>query len=490
MSVSRLIYNIASIRDIERYLIQLGISDIELMERAGKAAFIAMQQYWPNVRYLAVICGNGNNAGDGYILARLAQQQNYHVIVYQLDPQVTLQGPALLAQQACQKTGVCIKPFVAAELQHAELIIDAILGIGLKGSLRDPVKTIITAINQTNLPVLALDIPSGLLADTGAVLEVAVKATVTMTFLGIKPGMLTAEGPQYSGNILLDDLATPSNIYQRIKPIAHILPSSSAKTLLPPRIRNAHKGNFGHVLVIGGNYGMAGAVAMTAMAAARVGAGLISVVTRPEHVNSINILQPELLCYGLTKSADIKILLARATVVVIGPGLGKSKWSQACMSLILATNLPLLLDADALNLLAERPKQRANWILTPHPGEAARLLKTDNQTIQADRFAAAKQLQNKYSGVVVLKGAGTIIQTAQSTSICTAGNPGMASAGMGDVLSGVIAGLLAQGLTLVQAAELGVCLHAQAGDLAAVQDGERGLLATDLLPYLRHLVNQ
>lgn len=264
---------------------------------------------------------------------------------------------------------------------------------------------------------------------------------------------------------------------------------SELRKLLPHRERTAYKGDFGHVLVIGGDYGMGGAVRMAGEAAARSGAGLVSVATRTQHIDIVSVMRPELMCHGITKATELKKLIDRATVIVLGPGLGQSDWSQELFHYALIADLPKVLDADALNLLSKQPQKHENWILTPHVGEAARLLKTTTENIQANRPAAVTQLQHQYGGVAVLKGTGTLVCSANNAiGICKAGNPGMASGGMGDVLSGVIGGLLAQGLTLKQAAEMGVCVHATAGDLAAAK-GERGMLALDLMPFLRQLVN-
>jgi len=261
------------------------------------------------------------------------------------------------------------------------------------------------------------------------------------------------------------------------------------ESTFPKRPKDAHKGNFGHVLVVGGNKGMCGAARLAAEAAARIGAGLISVATRTEHILAITAARPELMCHGIQTGADLTPLLARATVLLIGPGLGRDAWAQALYQHALASPLPKVVDADALNLLSVKPTRQNNWILTPHPGEAGRLLGCSLATIQADRVLAAKQLQECYQGVVVLKGAGSIVQSSCTSYLCAAGNPGMASGGMGDVLGGVIAGLLAQGFELEKAASLGTLLHALAGDKAATEGGERGLLAMDLMPYLRKLVN-
>ena len=274
---------------------------------------------------------------------------------------------------------------------------------------------------------------------------------------------------------------------QRILPIDQ----RKLRLALQPRARDSHKGNFGHALIIGGDVGMAGAALMAAEACARTGAGKVSVATHREHIPAFIARTPELMVHGVESADELLPLLALATVVVIGPGLGQSNWSKAMLETVLATNLPLVADADALNLLAlnDLELQRDNWILTPHPGEAARLLKTDTQQIASDRPAHVRRLQQTFQGVAVLKGMGSLIATPDALYQCKRGNPGMASGGMGDVLSGIVGGLLAQGFSLSDAACFGVELHASAADIAAKQSGERGLLATDLLVPLRSLLN-
>ncbi len=258
---------------------------------------------------------------------------------------------------------------------------------------------------------------------------------------------------------------------------------------LKPRDRDAHKGHFGHVLVVGGDYGFSGAACLAAEGALRVGAGLVSVATRAEHATMLNLARPELMCHAVSTFLTLKPILQRATMLVVGPGLGRTNWAKDLLEGVLQAELPLILDADGLNLLAENPVKKSNWILTPHPGEAARLLKTSAEEIQRDRVAAVTRLQQHFGGWVILKGAGTLIAGPNEIAICHAGNPGMASGGMGDVLSGVLGGLAASGIPLADAAKLGALLHALAGDLAA-KEGERGMIASDLMPYLRKLVNK
>lgn len=260
---------------------------------------------------------------------------------------------------------------------------------------------------------------------------------------------------------------------------------------LQPRQRDANKGSFGHVLVVGGDYGYSGAARMAGEAALRVGAGLVSIATRPEHALALNVARPELMCHGVTTSSDLEPLMAKANVIVVGPGMGRSTWAQKLLYLVLKTEKDVVVvDADGLNMLAEKPVKKTNWILTPHPGEAARLLKKTAQEIQANRLASIQELQAKFGGVCILKGAGTLVLGPEGLpAICNAGNPGMASGGTGDVLSGAIGGLLAQNIPLLDAAKLGVLVHAMAGDLAAREGGERGMVAMDLMPYLRKLMN-
>jgi hydroxyethylthiazole kinase-like uncharacterized protein yjeF len=258
---------------------------------------------------------------------------------------------------------------------------------------------------------------------------------------------------------------------------------------LPRRHRYAHKGNCGHVLIVGGELGYSGAAIMAGEAALRVGSGLVSIATRAGHAGLLNLNRPELMCHGVETPEQLSALLDKVDAVVVGPGLRQTDWAKALFHTAISAGKPTVVDADGLNLLAAAPTAKPHWILTPHPGEGARLLNCATAAIQHDRFAAVLSLQANYGGVAVLKGAGTLIASEHQLAVSNTGNPGMASGGMGDVLSGVIAGLLAQGLSLRDAAQQGVYLHGLAADLAAEKDGERGLLASDLMPYLRQLVN-
>ncbi len=471
---------------------QQQIRGLTLMERAAQATFQAVCSNFPVVTqaqaHWVLVCGLGNNAGDAYVIARLAHVAGYAVRVLQLGDVQKLRGDARAAYQALCALGVTVQAFSPALLTPATVIVDGIFGIGLDRLVSDEWAAAIEAINQHPAPVVAVDIPSGLHPDTGCVLGVAIKAQLTVSFIGLKQGMFTAEGVEYCGKIHFDDLQVPAQIYAQVLPSARRLDADN-RLRLPPRPRQAHKGDFGHLLLIGGDLGMSGAILLAGQAAARAGCGKVTIATHPEHAAWLTLTQPELMCRGVYTPEDLQPLLQHASVIAIGPGLGQSDWAWMLFNAVIQQHKPLVLDADALNLLAKAPIKPMQAVLTPHPAEAARLLQCHTAQIQADRFAAVRQIQQKFGGVCVLKGAGTLIANAQDgISLCSAGNPGMASGGMGDLLTGLIGSLAAQISDLHTAALMGVCLHAAAGDLAA-QEGERGLLASDLLPWIRHLLN-
>ena len=461
-----------------------------LMAQAGKAAYQLLKQRWPEARRIAVMCGVGNNAGDGYVLARAAHEAGLEVMVYQVGDRSHLQGDALSASQVMQKIGCDLHSYEGQSLFDFDLVVDALLGIGINGEVKDHWRSAIEAINLSKAPVLAIDIPSGLHPDVGQALGIAVRATATITYIGLKQGMFTGQGPEYAGEVHFEGLEVPKAVYDTLIPSAYLMHyRDDRQRHLKPRRRAAHKGQFGHVLVVGGDHGMSGAVQLAATAAARSGAGLVSLASRSRHAVLFSSQQPELMCHGVETTEELAPLLARASVIAIGPGLGLQEWGQQMLRQVLDSPQPLILDADALNLLAQQPLARGNWILTPHPGEAARLLNCSVADIEGDRFTAIRELQKKYRGVIVLKGAGSlVIGDNERIHICGDGNPGMASGGMGDLLTGIIAGLKAQNMDTLQAAQVGVCLHAAAADAAAV-DGERGLLASDLYPFIRRLAN-
>jgi NAD(P)H-hydrate epimerase len=483
---SNKLYCTAQIREAERYAIdELGIPGRELMRRAGYTLFEQIRQRWPEQTAITVFCGAGNNGGDGYVVATLALQANYQVSVYALTDPNGLPGDALSAYRDFSRAGGSVSDFEAGQSKLQGVIVDALFGIGLSREVGEDYTLAIAAINASGCPVLAVDVPSGLHAYTGSVLGCAVKADVTVTFIGLKCGLFTGEAPEYCGEIICSTLDIDAAVLAAMPPFALLL----EKIHLPRRARVAHKGRFGHVLLIGGNLGYTGAIRLAGEAALRSGAGLVSIATRAAHSGLINIGRPELMCHGVECGEALHALLEKASVIVIGPGLGRDDWAREMFGAALAIDKPCVLDADALNLLSLQPKRRANWILTPHPGEAARLLGSSAGQISADRFAALADLHSQYGGTCLLKGAGTLISNGDTVYVGTTGNPGMASGGMGDVLSGLIGGLLAQGSSLDEATRLGVYVHGEAADSLALEFGERGLLAGDLPERIRKLLN-
>lgn len=483
---SRNLHTVEQLRQMERAaMVALGISGPELMRRAASAALGSVRRHWPQLQQICIHCGPGNNGGDGFLLAVLAREAGLQVEVVALTPDS--HGDAQQARASWESGGGKVRLWHAGEsLPMAELHVDALYGIGLNRAPEGAAAELIEALNLSQRPICALDVPSGLDTDTGCCLGVAVRAAVTVTFIAGKRGLHTGHAVDHVGVLELATLAVPDSVHARATPDARLLVAES----LPPRQRYANKGDYGHVLVIGGDHGMAGAVHLAGEAALRAGAGLVSVATREAHVVSLNAARPELMAYGVDGPQALESRLESASVLAVGPGLGQGAWGHALWLTALDANKPMVLDADGLNLLSGTPRQFATpTVLTPHPGEAGRLLGVPTASIERDRFAAVSELARRYNAVVVLKGAGTLVADPDGRlDVCPWGNPGMASGGMGDLLTGTVAGLLAQGCSAWRAASLGVGLHARAGDRAA-QSGERGLLASDLLDPLRRLGN-
>jgi NAD(P)H-hydrate epimerase len=479
MSDDGSLYSASQVRELERRAIEdRGIGSSTLMGRAAAAVYRVLRARYPRARCIAVVCGPGNNGGDGVVLARLARGAGLETTVLTL-------GDARRAE-------VGARPFAASTLAGADVVVDALLGIGLTRAVQGEWRAAIESINQCGKPVLAVDIPSGLDAASGAVLGAAVRAAVTVSFIGLKAGLYTGAGRAHAGEILFDSLEVPADIYDGVAPLARRLREHELKSLIGRRARDAHKGSFGHVLVVGGGIGMAGAARLCGAGAYRAGAGLVTTATHPAHAATPGAERPELLAFPVRKATELKPLAARADAVALGPGLSQTAWGRSLWRAALASKRPLVVDADGLNLLAGTALKRNDWVLTPHPGEAARLLKTTTEKIQQDRFAAARALARRYGGVCVLKGSGTLVAAAGSDDIwlCDRGNPGMASGGSGDVLTGIIAALRVQGLAALDAARLGVWLHASAGDRAARSRGEIGLLASDVIAHVSDELNR
>lgn len=490
MSSEAYLYSASQLRELDRRAIESGIAGAELMARAGEAAFKVLRARFPRARRVGILCGPGNNGGDGYVIARLARQAGLSVSLFTVGDTARASAEAAAARNAAIAAGVVPAQFSDNALAHTDVIVDALLGIGVDRPVTGVWRASVEAVNASGKPVLAIDVPSGLNADTGAVMGAAIRADVTSSFIGLKAGLFTAAGREQAGEILFDDLGVPVSIYSHVPPLARRLTQDDLRGLVARRARDTHKGSFGLVLVVGGAPGMPGAARLCGEAATRGGAGLVTLATHPAHAAVVNATRPELLAHGVRSAKELKPLLAQSNVVALGPGLSQTSWAKTVFQLSVKCKPPLVVDADALNLLARKPMRRSDWILTPHPGEAARLLKTTTAKVQQDRFAAVKALVKRYGGVCALKGSGTLVSDGETTWLCDRGNPGMASGGSGDVLTGLIAALLAQGLSLLDAARLGVWLHATAGDATAREAGEVGLLASDLLPHVRHEMNR
>jgi len=484
------IYPVAAIREIDRKAIENeGIPGYTLMKRAGEAALQAAVTRYPGAKRWQVICGSGNNGGDGYVVARLAAAQGIVVTVIALTDPESLQGDAATAYGDFAADGGVVLAWSGELDVDSELIVDAILGSGLERDVEGEFAEVVEATNKHGAPVLSLDIPSGLHGDTGAVLGCAINADLTVTFVGLKQGMFVGDGAEYVGDLLYAGLEIPESCRDQSAALLTRIATRCIDELLPRRPRDSHKGNFGHVLVIGGGPGMPGAVRLCGEAALRTGAGRVSIATDATHAASIVASRPELMSHGIATPDELDALIAKTDVVAFGPGLGQSKWALAIYKRVAAEDRPSVWDADALNLLAKQGGSAANRVITPHPGEASSLLDSSTAAVQADRISALHALHDRFGGVVVLKGAGSLVSSSRGLPrICTAGNPGMAAPGMGDVLTGIIAALMAQGIDPEQAAFVGVQAHALAGDLAAAS-GERGLIASDLLAELRAVLN-
>ncbi|MEM7196314.1 MAG: NAD(P)H-hydrate dehydratase [Pseudomonadota bacterium] len=481
------VYTVDAIRAIDRRAIdECGIDGYELMQRAAAFSLQAIKTRFSEFNRLLIVCGSGNNAGDGYVLARLARSDEWQVKTLAVTDPTLLSGDAARAyiDWVSSADTDCLTNQMDAE--ESAVVVDAIFGNGLNRPLEGKPLEAVKWINTLAAPVVSLDIPTGLNGDSGEILGDAVRAELTTTYVGLKAGLYLQEGPDHCGEVVLDDLQISKQCFEQEAPLLRKTDPSTSR--LPVRKKQAHKGSCGHVLIAGGAPGMLGAVLLAGKSALRAGAGKVTVATDRQHASMIALQCPELMGRSVESATDLTPLIEAADVVVLGPGLGASQWSRALFYAVVRCAKTKVLDADALNILAESPIRRDDWVLTPHPGEAATLLSVSSGDIQRNRLQAHRDLVNRYGGVVVLKGAGTLSGGAgEQTSICGSGNPGMATAGMGDALTGIIAALIAQGMTTGIAAETGVEIHAQAGDRAA-ESGEIGLMTSDLIDAIRSVI--
>ncbi len=483
------LYTAAASRELDRLAIQGGLSGWALMRRAGRAVFDLLLRDWPWASRISICCGRGNNAGDGYVVAALALQHGMEVELIQLGDPASLQNDAATARDEAVAHGLVIEPSADGQVRPGgQVVVDALLGTGMKGAQRDAYARALDAVNGAGAPVVAVDLPSGVVADTGAAPGPAVRAHTTVTFIGRKIGLHTGAGAALAGRVIFADLGVGRAPRAGVPGIDWLTFEEVARQWsLPARDAGAYKQALGHVVVVGGDTFMWGAQLMAAEAALRVGAGMVTVVTRGPHRNAILSRRPELMVVDADDEAEVDRVLGRATVAVVGPGLGRGAWGRRLLERSLSAEVALVLDADGLVLLdGRRSPLPAGTIVTPHAAEAAGLLGVTVAEVAADRLEVARRLAARVNGLAVLKGAGTVIAGARAggaeiLGICAHGNPGMATAGMGDVLAGILGGLRAQGCDAPAATRLGTCLHSLAADRAAARLGQASLLATDIL---------
>ncbi len=493
------------IKNIDRRAIRdFGIPGPVLMENAAAAVMAEMDQYFEGLAgtRIGIICGKGNNGGDGLALARWLRIRGVPVRVALLAPFSAVEGEAKVNLSILRKMDVELVQNASQEtladiLAWSDVVVDALLGVGLSSPLKDAYARAVEMINDSGSPVVAVDIPTGIHADTGAVMGSAVRADLTITMALLKRGIVLHPGADHAGTIRIADIGIPSEVVEQEKIVTSLLTRGSAWGLLHPRASEAHKGTFGHLLVVAGSLGKAGAAVMAARSGLRSGAGLVSVATPNSQVPIIQQQVFEAMCIPAAESIDGTLGIgaetellkeaSRMTACAIGPGLSTHYETVTTVrSLIQEMSVPLVIDADGLNALAGSlellKKVKAPVVLTPHPGEMARLLSVKTADVQKDRINTASDFAAKYKVTIVLKGAGTVVASPDgSVFINSTGNPGMATGGTGDALTGMIGSFLAQGYTVPQAACLGVYLHGLAGDLAAQEKGEVGMIAGDLI---------
>ncbi len=487
--ISQPVHTVAQSQQLERLIIrEFGISSYDLMCRAGYSAFVRFQQRWPQCTQIAILCGNGNNGGDGYVFAAAALRAKLKVCVYRQSAPKTEQACKAFDHYVAHGGEVSgLADFAVTDPN--EVIIDGLFGIGLTRQIEGQLKRAIESINKSENCVLSLDVPSGVNADTGLEMGCAVKADLTVTFISVKAGLLLPQGKHNCGDVVLETLETPDKAYQSVDKAASVVNPGELTSFAPRRRLDAHKGSAGRVLIVGGNATMEGAALMAAHSAYRSGAGLVSAAMPTKEASMFVQNTPEIRVFDGTNIDLVQTLISQCDVVGVGPGLGQDAWAQEILQVVLNSSARIVVDADALNLLAKSPVKSDKWVLTPHPGEAARLLGCSTKQVQNDRFTAAGEIVQRYGGVCILKGAATLIADSTGVWICTAGNPGMATGGMGDVLTGVVCALWAQGLNPRQAARTAVWLHASAADQCAADLGALGMMATDLLPFIRKNLN-
>jgi hydroxyethylthiazole kinase-like uncharacterized protein yjeF len=504
------VFTAAEMRRVdERAIRELGISGTTLMERAGKAATevvvaeLTARRRGRGARVL-IVCGKGGNGGDGFVVARLLRRRGVRCDVVLTTPPSEVRGDAAAKLTALQKAGG--RPVVITDarllgplVQRADLVVDALLGTGARGGTTGHLAAVVESINAAARPVVALDIPSGLSADGGVPDAPVVRADVTVTFAGLKRALVMPPGRELAGRVVVADIGIPDSEVSR-GIATFVLERADVRAHFPSRARMAHKGTYGHLLLVAGSVGKTGAAALAASGALRTGVGLVTVATAASQQPIVAGLVLEAMSAPLDEGAPgetgarawdmVSALMASRDALAIGPGLGVSDGAQALARRVIAeAPLPVVADADALTALAGHleilRKAAGPRCLTPHPGELARMLGTSVAEVQQDRIEVTRAFATTYGAFVVLKGAVSVIASPDGR-VCLnpTGNPGMASGGTGDVLTGMVGALLARGFAPGDAATAAVYLHGLAGDVAAERVGEESLIARDVIAAL------
>jgi ADP-dependent NAD(P)H-hydrate dehydratase / NAD(P)H-hydrate epimerase len=505
------VLNTEQMREADRRTIEdIGIPSIVLMENAGRQAVAAMEAAFDDLSSsrVGVICGRGNNGGDGFVVARTLTQRGVEAVVFLLGGVAEVRGEARTNLEILGQIGLTVVEITdaqewelhATELAECDLIVDAILGTGFRGRLSGLLETVVADVNGLGVPVVAIDLPTGVSADTAVVEGVAMEASMTVTLGAPKIPLVFPPADTHAGDLVIADIGIPLPVFDELEgPYLELLTRERMRELVPARSPESHKGDFGRVLVVAGSLGRSGAAHLAAMGALKSGAGLVTVATPRSCLPIVAAMAPEYMTEpldetpagGIDFAAVDRVLELKADVIAIGPGLGQAPGTFAFVqALVERAGVPLVLDADALNAFAGDPdrltgRDGVDIVITPHPGEMARLVNVSIEAIQHDRLRHAREFAAAHRLYVVLKGNRTVIAGPDGRSFVNlTGNPGMASGGTGDVLTGMVAAWFAQLLDAEAASKLAVYLHGTAGDLAEADEGEVALTAGDLVTRL------
>lgn len=475
------LYTPESVYQLDRAAVeQDGFSETELMQHAGARVWREVIFRWPSVSKVTIFAGSGNNGGDAFVVALCARASGVEIQMITMGDLARQSDTAKFYKQKWLDGGGQFEPWDGQELE-GEIVIDGLLGIGIQRALDEDWQSLIECINQQDLPLVAIDIPSGLDGATGNPRPVALVADLTVTFIGVKTGHFLAQGQDHCGELVFDDLGISSAVRAGVSPAL----GEIEECLLPaPRLRDSHKYDYGHVLIVGGNDGMTGAVSLAAKAALRTGSGLVSALVHPAGCHALSVV-PEV----MTRSWDqLESLLPDASVILVGPGLGHDESAQAILSKITRASQPVIVDADALQPGFLKQLRSEQVIITPHPGEAARLLGQTSAGIQQDRILSCRELVEQFNCVAILKGSGSLVGSSEAIEINLRGHAGMATAGMGDVLAGMVASLVGQGMDSYQAARSAVLIHALSAEHFAQGADISGLIASDVVDAIPQVI--